>query len=52
MRGRAYILDPVAELLLHMYDDRGLDIIATSRVPLLPLYRRFGNWINRANLPT
>ena len=49
VRGRIYILDPLAELLFHMYDDRGLDIVATSTVPT-SAYERFGSWINRANL--
>jgi hypothetical protein len=45
VRGRVYILDPLAELLFHMYDDRGLDIIATSTMSLIPLYKPFGGWI-------
>jgi hypothetical protein len=50
VRGRVYILDPSAGLLLHMYDDRGLDVIATSTLPLLPLHERFSQWINEARL--
>jgi hypothetical protein len=30
---------------MHMYDDRGLDIIATNASTLLPLYERFADWI-------
>ena len=28
-----------------MYDDRGLDMIATDRALLAPLYRRFDHWL-------
>jgi hypothetical protein len=34
VRGRVHIVDPAAEVLLHMYDDRGMDAIATSVAPL------------------
>jgi Domain of unknown function (DUF3885) len=50
VRGRIYLLDPSAELLLHMYDDRGLDIISTRREDLIPLHERFGDWLNAARL--
>jgi hypothetical protein len=43
--GRAYIIDDRAKLLMHMYDDRGLDVIATSHATLLPMYEQFGDWI-------
>ena len=43
--GRAYIIDDHAKLLMHMYDDRGLDVIAASAATLLPVYERFGTWI-------
>jgi Domain of unknown function (DUF3885) len=47
VRGRVHILDPGAEVLLHMYDDRGMDVIATSVAPLLALKSLFSSWINR-----
>jgi len=37
VRGRVHILDPRAAVLLHMYDDRGMDIIASSADRLLTL---------------
>jgi hypothetical protein len=43
--GRAYTIDDRAKLLMHMYDDRGLDVIAASASTLLPIYERFGDWI-------
>ncbi len=48
--GQVYLLNPSAGLLLHMYDDRGLDVIATSTVPLLPLQKQFCEWINDARM--
>jgi Domain of unknown function (DUF3885) len=50
VRGRVHILDPRAEVLLHMYDDRGMDVIATSDAPLLTLKSSFSSWINREKL--
>jgi hypothetical protein len=50
VRGRVHILDPGAKVLLHMYDDRGMDVIATSLAPLLTLKNSFASWINREKL--
>jgi hypothetical protein len=33
VRSRVHIFDPEAEILLHMYDDRGMDAIATATHP-------------------
>ena len=43
--GRVYFLNPATAIIVHMYDDRGLDIIAATREPLLPIYRAFNDWI-------
>ena len=43
--GRVYFLNPATALIMHMYDDRGLDIISATRealVPLLPDLQRLG----------
>jgi hypothetical protein len=50
VRGRVHILDPRAETLLHMYDDRGMDVIASSAASLLTLRNSFSSWINREKL--
>jgi hypothetical protein len=42
---RVYFLNPATDVIVHMYDDRGLDVIAASREPLIPLYRTFNDWI-------
>jgi hypothetical protein len=43
--GRVYAIDHRAKIIMHMYDDRGLDVIATNASALLPVYDRFSNWI-------
>ncbi len=50
VRGRIYVLDPLTEILLHMYDDRGMDVIASTAAPLLELKSQFGTWVNRDKL--
>ena len=50
VRGRIHVLDPHAGVLLHMYDDRGMDVIASNTASLLELKGRFGTWINRDKL--
>jgi hypothetical protein len=40
-----YIIDDRAKLIMHMYDDRGLDVIAANASTLVPLYERFADWI-------
>jgi hypothetical protein len=45
IRSGVYTIDDRAKLILHMYDDRGLDIIAASASTLVPLYERYADWI-------
>ena len=40
-----YIIDPRSKIIMHMYDDRGLDVIAYEATTLLPLYKNFGEWV-------
>jgi len=40
-----FIIDPRSMVIMHMYDDRGLDIIATELNTLRPLFESFGDWI-------
>jgi len=42
---RVYTIDPRSRIIMHMYDDRGLDVIATDSATLLPIYERFGEWV-------
>ncbi len=43
--GRVYFLNPASAMIVHMYDDRGLDMIAANREALIPIYRNFNGWI-------
>ena len=47
-----YLAGP-GPFLYHLYDDRGLDVLGSTRELLLPLYLRFHDWIlsyNRAQI--
>jgi hypothetical protein len=43
--GCVYFLNPATGMIVHMYDDRGLDIIATSSEALIPIYQTFNHWV-------
>ena len=43
--GRVYFLNPAKEIIVHMYDDRGLDVIAASKRTIVPIYRTFSDWV-------
>jgi Domain of unknown function (DUF3885) len=43
--GRVYFLNPATAMIVHIYDDRGLDIIAATREALMPVYRIFNDWV-------
>lgn len=40
-----YLLHPEEKILYHLYDDRGLDLVAKDKNKLYPLYERFNSWI-------
>jgi Domain of unknown function (DUF3885) len=40
-----YVIDPRARIVMHMYDDRGLDVIATELEVLRPTFEHFNAWI-------
>ena len=40
-----YVIDPRSKIIMHMYDDRGLDVIATDLNTLRPLFETFRVWI-------
>jgi hypothetical protein len=42
---KVYVIDPRSKTIMHMYDDRGLDIIATKLKTLRPVYEGFSDWI-------
>lgn len=38
-------VDPSRKILLHAYDDRGMDVIAADKATLQPLRREYDHWI-------
>lgn len=40
-----YFLDSRHDILYHLYDDRGCDVVAPEKTLLEPLYREFNQWI-------
>jgi hypothetical protein len=40
-----YVIDSNSKIIMHMYDDRGLDIISTELETLRKLFQNFGDWI-------
>ena len=40
-----YIVDVENHVILHLYDDRGLDIVAYEKNTLSPLYKKLNEWI-------
>lgn len=40
-----YLLNPDEKILIHLYDDRGLDVVAKDKEKLYPLYEIFYDWI-------
>lgn len=43
--GDVYFINLNKKIIFHMYDDRGLDIIATDKETLAPLYKKYNDWI-------
>lgn len=42
---RVYFLNHANDILLHMYDDRGLDVIAATSEHLMRIRREFPDWV-------
>ncbi len=42
---QVFLLDQKYSVLVHIYDDRGMDVIADQARALTPLYRRFSGWL-------
>jgi hypothetical protein len=49
--GRVYFLNLTRNLIFHMYDDRGLDLIATDRATLRPIYLTHNSWLLNYDRP-
>lgn len=46
-----YLIEPVSRIIMHMYDDRGLDIVATDATTLSQIYREYEEWILEYDRP-
>jgi len=42
---RTYLVDGQRNVMLHVYDDRGMDVQAADPARIAPLYRRFDAWL-------
>jgi len=47
----AYFVDISKGLILHVYDDRGMDVIATEDAPLKELFTKYQPWLLENDLP-
>lgn len=41
----AYLVDAENGLILHLYDDRGMDVVAIHKAPLRDLFVRYNDWL-------
>lgn len=46
---QAFFIDFQKEIIFHLYDDRGLDIIANKKEVLQKCYEKYSNWILESN---
>jgi hypothetical protein len=46
---KVYFINLDKQIIFHMYDDRGLDVIAGNRDALIPTYIKFKDWILDCN---
>ncbi len=47
----AYVVDLSNGLILHVYDDRGMDVVATKDAPLKILFTTYRTWLLEHDLP-
>ncbi|OPX42774.1 hypothetical protein CLHUN_32580 [Ruminiclostridium hungatei] len=40
-----FFINAKKNIIFYMYDDRGLDLVAENKESLLPLYKKFNDWI-------
>jgi hypothetical protein len=48
---RSFLLHPTEAMLLHVYDDRGMDVIASDARLLKSVYEEFDSWLLDADRP-
>lgn len=45
MRGECFFINKTKNIILNLYDDRGMDVISSNREALLPLYKSHNDWL-------
>ena len=45
LASNVFFLNTKAEILYHLYDDRGLDVVATDKMTLQPIYQNYHSWL-------
>ena len=45
LASNVFFLNTKAEILYHLYDDRGLDVVATDKMTLQPIYQSYHTWL-------
>lgn len=45
LSSNVYMLNTESPILYHLYDDRGVDIVANDKTLLLPLYKKYNDWV-------
>ena len=43
--GECYFINKSKEIIINLYDDRGMDVIATNKNKLKDLYHNYNQWI-------
>ena len=46
-----YLYAPGSDVLMHVYDDRGMDVTALGREPLRPIHLQFNDWVLEYDRP-
>ncbi len=42
---RAYLVDVENDLALHVYDDRGMDVVSPRKKPLVNIFTKYYDWL-------
>lgn len=45
LASNVFFINTKAEILYHLYDDRGLDVVAIDKMTLQPIYQNYHTWL-------
>jgi len=48
---KVYLVDTEKGLLLHVYDDRGMDLVAVQKASLMNIFTEYNDWLLEYDLP-